>query len=380
MKKVVNGKVVDVKNMELFELAAEGTAIQATATSKTSDGIIGELKSDLMQKYIKLYDIFFRAMPYPLYAIESDIKYATLGNFIKAASQDNSTMWVDNGLHIRVDDSTGLTLQIVNGTWSINYCTDAKVDNTSMDLFRKSTGYNEYCWLLKKVIGKEATANFYMEFMEDFVKACNGQSMILKWELENILAFGVVPSKQSFKQGAILDRLGNIEYSLDIYSTGYTETGDKTQTWSLIGSNIEMQHNYKRIKTYDYILYCKTIQESDKVITKIDKSRAKGIQNVFMELCGEKTATESIQFPDFYGAIYNNSIAFTVNGKLFVCKLSRLEKTKYIAQGVELYSIDNGKVYFIKSKQVSKSIKKETLYSYSFDDDITRMCKISFRY
>ena len=87
MRKLVNGKVIEIDNIELFELAAEGLALQNTAISSTNDGIEANINSPLVRKYIKQYDVFFKAMPYPLYAIEADIKYATLGNFIKSLSR-----------------------------------------------------------------------------------------------------------------------------------------------------------------------------------------------------------------------------------------------------------------------------------------------------
>ena len=106
MKKIVNGKVINIDNLELFELAAEGLALQNTAISNTADGVECNINSPLVSGYIKKYDIFFKSMPYPLYAIEADIKYATLGNFIKALSKEKIEMWVDRGLHIKLDGPT----------------------------------------------------------------------------------------------------------------------------------------------------------------------------------------------------------------------------------------------------------------------------------
>ena len=164
MRKLVNGKVINVDNIELFELAAEGLALQNTAVSTTADGIEATINSPLVHKYIKQYDVFFKAMPYPLYAIEEDIKYATLGNFIKSLSKTNIDMWVNNGLHIRLDKNTGMTLKIVNNTWSIVYNKENRSDNTSMSLFEHSVGYKEYSWILDKIIKKQKT-NFKCLFV-----------------------------------------------------------------------------------------------------------------------------------------------------------------------------------------------------------------------
>ena len=156
MRKLVNGKVVNIDNMELFELAAEGLAIQNMAVSNTSEGIEGNINSPIIKRYIKQYDIFFRSMPYPLYAIETNIKYATLGNFIKSLSNNQINMWIENGLNILIDKDTGMILRIVNNTWSISYEKEIKEDNTPMELYSGDIGYKEYSWLLNKIINKEA--------------------------------------------------------------------------------------------------------------------------------------------------------------------------------------------------------------------------------
>ena len=270
MRKLVNGKVINIENIELFELAAEGLALQNTAISTTSDGIEATINSPLVHRYIKQYDVFFKAMPYPLYAIEADIKYATLGNFIKSLSKEKVTMWVNNGLHIRLDANTGMTLRIVNNTWSIVYIKEIRSDNTDMSLFEHSVGYREYSWILDKIKNKQTTANFYTEFMSEFVQACNGQSMVLKWELENILTFGVVPNKIEFKQNKVLHINEDKEYSLDIYCTGTVETEEKIQSWNLTEfGNMSSVPRYKQVKTYGFDAYVKPLYDTIRVMARL---------------------------------------------------------------------------------------------------------------
>lgn len=381
MKKLVNGHLVNIDNIELFELAAEGLALQNTAVSATSDGIEANINSPLVRKYIKQYDIFFKSMPYPLYAIEADIKYATLGNFIKALSKEKIDMWVDKGLHIKLDDTTGMTLRIINNTWSIIYNKENRSDNTNMSLFEKSVGYKEYTWLLKKIINKETTANFYTEFMPDFVKACNGQLMVLKWELENILTFGTIPNKIEFKQDKIINIQSDEEYTLDIYSTGYVKTDEKVQCWNLTGGTPSMNGvKYKQMKTYGFDVYSKPMSDGNKASGKLEKCKIVGLHNLFMELCGLKSANEMNTFPTFEGIISDTNLVFTIEKRLFIAKSNRLVEPKDIAHGVELYSVEKNRVYFIKSKKINERISKDTLYSYSIQDGTVRICKTLFTY
>lgn len=377
MRKLVNGKVINVDNIELFELAAEGLALQNTAISTTNDGIEANINSPIVSRYIKYYDIFFKSMPYPLYAIEDDIKYATLGSFIKALVKDKIQVWVDKGLHIKLDKNTGMTLKIVNNTWSIVYVDEDKEDNTSLELFTDRVGYKEYSWILKKIINKETTANFYKEFMPDFVAACNGQPMVLKWELENMLTFGTIPNRMEFKQNKVINPNNKEEYFMDIYCTGVADTDEKVTFWNLSDSGVSGAR-YKQIKTYGFDAYSKPITDGSK--DKISKCKVVGLHNLFMQLCGIKSATESDTFPTFEGIISDTNLVFTIERRLFVAKSNRLMEPKDVAHGVELYSVENNKVYFVKSKKINEKINKDILYSYSIVDGTVRMCKIVYSY
>ena len=380
MRKLVNGKVIDINNIELFELAAEGLALQNTATSSTNDGIEANINSPLVRKYIKQYDVFFKAMPYPLYAIESDIKYATLGNFLKSLSKEFITMWVNHGLNIKLDKDTGMTLRIVNNTWSIVYVTDVIPDNTSLELFKDCVGYNEYSWLLKKIINKETTANFYMEFMPDFVKACNGQPMVIKWELENILTFGNVPNKIELLPNKIINPEADEEYSLDIFCTGTAETDDTITSFNITSSNCGGKLRYKSIKTYGYDAYMKPLSDGTKATGKLEKCKLSGLNNLFMQLCAIKASNEMSKFPYFEGIVSDNNLVFSIDKRLYVTKSNRIMESKDIAHGVELYAVEKGKIYFIKSKKINDRISKDSLYSYTIKNDTVRLCKVVFSY
>lgn len=380
MKKLVNSKVIDIDNIELFELAAEGLALQNTAISSTNDGIEANINSPLVRKYIKQYDIFFKAMPYPLYAIEADIKYATLGNFIKSLSKEHVTMWVDKGLNIKLDKETGMTLRIVNNTWSIVYSKETRTDNTSMELFKNSVGYNEYSWLLRKIVNKETTVNFYTEFMPDFVKACNGQPMVIKWELENILTFGNIPNRIEFRPNKIISLEADEEYTLDIFCTGTVETDDMIPSFNLSADVCSGKMKYKTIKTYGFDAYVKPLSDGAKTSGKFEKCKVTGLHNLFMQLCAIKTSNELTKFPYFEGIISDNMLVFVIDKRLYLAKSNRIMEPKDIAHGVELYSVENGKIYFIKSKKINDKISKESLYSYTIHSGALRLCKTLFSY
>ena len=65
---------------------------------------------------------------------------------------------------------------------------------------------------------------------------------------------------------------------------------------------------------------------------------------------------------------------------LFIAKSNRLADPVDIAHGVELYTVEKNKVYFIKSKRINEKISKDSLYSYNITDGTVRLCKIVFSY
>jgi len=378
MKKLVNSKVIDIDNIELFELGAEGLAMQSTTISKTSDGIDQDINSPIVQRYIKLYDIFLKSMPYPLYAIENDVKYATLANFIKQSVRDEIEIWVENGLFIKLEKDTGMSLHLINNTWSIEYIKQIKEDNTDIELFKDSVGYNEYKWVLDKVSHRETTKNFYKEFMPKFIEACNEEPMVINWELKNILTFSSIPNQIELKQNTIINIADDCEYSFDIFCNGTIETGEKALTWDFTGDDINSNIRNKVIRTYDFDSYIKKLTAGAKESDKMSKCNLIGLRNVFTQLCAIKNSNEMNKFPNFEGIIYDNYIAFTVDKRLYITKSNKLMEAIDIAHGVSIYSADSGKIYFIKSKQINQYISKDTIYSYTLKNGSIRMCKIQF--
>lgn len=386
MRKLVNGKVIDVKNIKLFELAAEGCARRSTTVSNTSDGIANNLNSSILQKIIQCYDIFFKAMPYPLYAIEDDIKYATLANFIKAIAGSNLHYWVNGGLFIQVDESTQMTLHIVNNTWGIIY-TKALDDNISLDLFKNNVAYPDYTWLLNKILNRESfnSYSYYETFMPDFLKACNYNDVVIKWELDNILNFGNIPKKIELVDNKIIDVTKNCEYTLDTFVTGKVESEDKVTTWDLSRADrVGSLTSGKMIKTYGFDTYTKSLSAEayrfSNIPEKLTKTIVPGLQSLFLVITGVKNAQERKNFPPYRGFISDNNLIFSVDKCLYVTKSNVFTEAKEIARGIEIYGIDRNNIYFVKDKKITEHITRESLYSYNLSDGNIKICSIKFRY
>lgn len=381
MKKIVNGKVVDIENLELFVLAAEGLALRSTAVSVTDEGLKKNIDYSKIKQYIDRYNIIYKALPYPLYAIERKIKYATIANFIKELYRDHIDMWVDDGVYILIDKESGMTLHLVSDTWSIEYIDNIPKDNISMELYSDSIGYLEYKWVLKTLLSNSGKqASFYSVFMPDFLEACNNQPMIIKWELENMLTFSKVPNKTELVANKIIDIQGNYEYSLDIYYDGSLEVDEEVATWN-IASKLSASTKKKTINSYKFDVYeKKTNAEDASGSTKVKNNKLIGLHSLFFKLCSIKNVNNTYRFPEFKGVKYNNNIVFEINNRLYIAKASNLSEAKDIAHGINIYAIENNKVFFTKDTAVNDEIKKEVLYSYNLKTEEIRICKIIFIY
>ena len=370
MRKLVNNKVVDIDNIELFELAAEGLARQQSSVSATSDGLDGELNSEKAQEYIKLYDIINKSLTYPLHAIDTDIKYSAIGTFIRASIDEDEDidMWIDNGLNIRLDKETGLTLKLINSTWSIIYDKEEYEDNTDLSFYEDEIGYKEFEWLLEKVAVGEVDADFYKEFMPEFIEACNGSQTVFNWELQNILTFSQIPDKIGLVENSIVDKDNECEYILDIYSNGEIDTGDKITVFRLSGNSSVSSKN-RKIKTYTFDMYKKD---------KLEKCEIQGVKNLFRQLCILKEADGMSRFPEFRAVLTGDDIVFTVGDKIYTCKSRKLSEVKEVAFKADLIAVDMGKIYFSKKRRIQKGVVKEQIYNYLIKNEDIRLSKIQY--
>lgn len=383
MKKLVNGKVVDIKNIELFELAGEGIALNSIAISNTNIGIPNGISNELMNRIIGQYDVFYKSMPYPLYAIESDIKYATLANFIKRFNKEGLVMWVDNGLYILIDSKTGYTLHILNNTWSFISC-EPKEPRIDMSIYKDCVGYAEYCWVLNRIINRKATGNFYETFMKEFVDACNGNEMVLRWELQNILNFGNIPKKIELLDDRIIDITNNCLYTIDIYVSKIIDDYKHPVTaWNVGTTDVKVGKTYNKKTVFGYKGYRKQIlnnSASEKgTAVEFQPCQLIGLQNIFLTLSAIKGAQNRQSFPVYRGLAINGTIAYQIKDSIYVCKANRITEQNEIARGASIFGADNNNIYFCKEARVRDNVIKETMYSYNVSSNTFRICNIRYK-
>lgn len=381
MKKAVNGSIVDIDNIELFERAEECILMSNMSYCNTEDEFIN-IDVDI-DKYIQSYKRINKVLPYPLYGIEDNIKYAAVANCIKPIIQDEHAMWVNKGLFICIDIKSKSVLNLVRDTWSILKVDKIEEDNTDMDLYRDSIGYKEYTWLVNNVIERKATNRFYVEFMKEFVKACEWQPSILQKELADILTFGNIPEQLRLKENTIIDLENMYEYYLDIYTSGYRKTGESQYVISLVNDKDGLNIKPKYRMVYGYDSYVKEINIG-KDGKRDEFSRAKkatviGLSSIFRTLCSIKMAGDKNYFETFIGFIVDRNIIYMVNNRIFICKAFRQSESAQVTDGAELYGYDKGLVYFTKVHETEDGINKDVIYSYNIADKEIKVCKIQFR-
>ena len=381
MKKLVNGRIVDVKNIELFEKAAEHIAIGRSATNKALNIKDADLSS--VELIVSTYYSIYKSIPYPLYAIDEDIKYAVIANCLKSVTTYRKPTWTDNGLFICIDEEKGVVLNFVNDTWGLIHMDSIREDNTSIDLYKNHLGYAEFKWVMDQISNKKSTNSFYNIHMGDFIKACKNQPMVMKWELTNMLNFGNVPNRIELVHNKIIDLFEKTSYIIDIYVSGMRKTEEKQHVWNLFDDDdTEPVVKPKYVKSFGYTAYKKISTDDENKIKpnadKLVKCELTGLMSLFLSLTGIRSAKENNRFEDYTGFICDNNLIYEINNRVFIAKSNVYVEPKEIARGVKLYSYDRGLVYLVKSTVINPSILKENIYSYSLRDGNLRLCKIRF--
>jgi len=379
MKKMVNGSVVDV-NVDIFEAGFEGLALQTSTASNISDTINSESKTikDCIESYHKIY----KSLPFPLYCIENNIKYATTAMFIQDDIRIANPMWVDKALFIKIEDTKAL--KIAGSTWAIVSIDRTREDNTNIEYHKEETGYKEFKWVLSRVMNNEDLSCFYNVFMPKFVEACKNEPMVLKWELGRILDFGYVPKRVELKENKIIDTINDCEYNIDIYCSGKRKTTENILEITIGGQNSGISQRSKYIKVYDFDVYSKTNKTSedtgDKVIAKMERSSMDCMASLFERIIEKGSLGDNIEDVTYSGLYDGSYMVFQIYGTLYYCRADKYNKAIEIANNVSIYAYEKRIVYMLKSSKCESGVYKDTVYSYDLDTKKLRLCKIYYRH
>ena len=379
MKKLINGKVIDIKNIELFEKCFEGLALNNMAYSNIDD----TLKSDsaFVNDCINFYNKALNSLPFPLYAIESNCKYAVLANYIKANVNgiENENIYVKNALYININDS--IRLKIVFRTWGIEKNDSKPKDALSIDMdqFKNEIEYNELNWCLEKLLNNEKLSTYYTTFMKDFMIACK-QEMIMKWELKNILNFAYYAPEIQINENRILSPEKKYEYFLDVYCTGKQKTKDKVLN-IVIGDTTRVETKAKMVRIYDFEVYGKSIDEDESKNSnnKLERKNVEGMSNVFSAILDAGMADDIVEDIKYKGLIVGDKIVYEIKNKVYLADLDKYSSGGLlIAVSCSIYSYEGNKVYLKNVTKMPSGANKISIFSYDILASKGRLCSIKF--
>lgn len=378
MKKKVNGKVIEIPNMDLIEKGFEGLALGRLVSSYITDTVSDD--SELMNKCIKQYDSVYKSLPFPLYAIEENIKYSMMAMYLRDTIDEPIEMWVDSALFVAVDKNRAL--KFVGNTWAVVSIEKIQDDNTDIDNYNGEPGYTEYAWVLQQLMEGKSLSGYYNRFMKSFVEACNNEPMVLKWELTRLLDFGYVPKEMQLNPDKLYDVDSKSEYFIDIFSAGKRQVPGFNYQFDLTSKGEGLKKTAKYTEVFDFEVYEKKVQPEDVTvksdIRRIQKCNLDGLAAIFETVVGKGSLQSTIDDITYTGIIVGDDVFYQIGGSLYRCRAKKYEKGKEIARNIELYGYENGLIYMLKKSLCSSGVTKEAIYAYGVKDSKIRLCKISY--
>lgn len=394
MKKMVNGQTIDIGDIRLFELAFEGLALNKLAVSNISTTI--DKETDSIKNCIELYNRFYRSLPFPLYSIENNTKYAAIAEYIKFNIEKNKKVikkktdeqtdlkfWINNGIYILIEGHKALRL--VGNTWGLVVVEKEEKDNAILDNFKSEVGYQEFKWALERLKEEKSIGGYYREFMPDFLRACGNNPIIIKRELNSILDFENVPSRITMDKNTIIDKDTNEIYNLDVYLKGKVANGKKITTFDLTSDDDSIYDVDQYIPAFGYDLYKKcmltdkdlpdTIYYGKRV--KVDDTKA--YDSIFETLLKIGMLDGRVSNLKIRGFAKGRYIIYEVENRIFRCKNKEYCKSVEIAQGVDIYSIRGSKVFLLKEQNLKNKVIKEIIYSLDLETGDIKICRIGYK-
>lgn len=382
MRKKVNGHVIEIANMPTIEKGFEGLATGRLVSSSLNDTLTDGCEA-FINECIDAYEDICKALPFPLHAIEENIKYAVIGTYIQDKIKKPIRMWVDYSLYIVVDGTNDeRAIKFVGNTWGIVKISSVPEDNTSIELYRYDTGYREYEWALSKLMNGDKLDGYYVQFMPGFVKACGNEPLVLKWEIGRLLEFGYVPNRLELNSDKLLDVNSGAEYFLDIFSAGERKTGQKKCVIDLTKKDVKPVMEDTTATVYDFEVYEKRKLGSEDIMTTPDVKRIQrtgmdGLAAVFQTVMGKK-AFSKVR-PEYRGIIDKGTVIYEVSDTIYKCHATKYQKPEVIAQNVRIYAYEKGCVYLRQEVNCPSGAKKESIYAYRVVDGAMLICRIQYK-
>lgn len=307
-----------------------------------------------VDKVINVYKSFHSVMPYPLIAIEEDIKYCTIAVGIHNKIP-NIEVWVDDGLCVEMDRDEHIAIRIKGNYYQTykykNKPTKDIIEYMNSDLFK------EFNWVAERWANGKTVKDFYMVFMKDTLKSIKKDKKKFEIKLMNMLDYEEVKGLHKLKNNTVID--GDDNYTLDIFKVEY-ETGNTIEDIVIEGRKVTTRQIKETNSYYDYEAYLKTGNEKMKNVESI------GMGAIFEILVSRE---KLFGWLDFKGVVINDILYFEVDNNIFKSNFKLYSVPELIATRASLFGFNDKSVYITQTSKYD-DVKREVIYRIDGDDFI----------
>lgn len=375
MKKIVNGQLIDIsKYWDLFNrVGIDSVRIHSTSTNSLTF-VLEERVIKVIGRICSVYSDIYSKIPYPLNMIENDIKYAIIAHLLHRKLRCKNEIYIDNGISISISD--GIYMRLNKGSWGI-VDSEPNRDKELLGLkeYAREDGYTEFIWVYKRLRDNKDTEDFYKECFPEIYNVCNGEQIVIDWELNHILNIHKIPSISSVA-GRVLDIDNKEIYMVDINGDSEFIVNDSEDDTDYIEGICDRVDNYE-IK-HSIKVYKKKLSIGKSALISEGYTEIKdGIFDIIAEIADKEQLNGIVT--NITGILYYDELFIEIGKGLYDINLTDREY-KLVARGVEflgMATMRRDRVYYKKIEHIDNDIEKESIYYYDMTDN--ELCSIKYR-
>lgn len=378
MKKLINGTVVEIPQdvIELFERASEGNITKKKLLNRIDIALeenVGHM-GDIIEAYYRSYAM----LPYPLYAVEDEIKYATIAANMQRIIKDKLGFLLEVEVlnnKLRVHSEEGYCLDIASENWAISEDNDRELDAKAITLgkYKGETLYRFFAWCDSELGKKKTTSGFYAYAVPGLLSACGNKPIIVKWEMAKLLQFAELPEPLKLKDRHIINIETGTDFIMDCFWAGEIDNS-KVENIMVVDCRPGATGGYKT-ETRSKKKYTFDVYENNKENGRI---RLKSSKSTFEPIFKAITYRDidSIDTVKYKGIINDGFVAVQVEDRIYTGKLG--DELSETGIGVELIGMRNKRAYIRKAVKKNNGAVREAIYIYDIEKDVLKVCDIHY--
>lgn len=161
------GKIVELAKLDNY-------GKKRIASSKN----LNDLDMIKVRDIIESYHRFIDGLQYPLTEAEHDLKYQTIGMYIRY-EMENVEVMIDKGIHVKIDEHRAIYIN--KQDWILYDISDSSFKENlgeNIEEFKGEVGYREYKWVLDRLRKGLGLENFYEVFEKDLYEKVKSVSKV----------------------------------------------------------------------------------------------------------------------------------------------------------------------------------------------------------